>query len=78
MKQEQIIKAWECCANEGACDECPIDKRHKDDCVCIQHLVQLTISLIRELVEENERLRTELSTRPPKLIITKVTKKERK
>lgn len=56
MKQEQIIKALEYCAAEGVCDECPIDKRHKDDCVCMQHLVKLSLSLIRKLTEENDRL----------------------
>jgi hypothetical protein len=34
------------------------------------------LSLIKELTEENERLRAELEQRPPKLIITKLLKKE--
>ena len=32
--------------------------------------------LIKELTEDNERLRSELEQRPPKLIITKLRKKE--
>jgi hypothetical protein len=55
MKQEQIIKAMEYCAAEGGmCDECPIDKRHKDDCVCMQHLVKLSLYLIRRLKADKE------------------------
>ncbi len=34
------------------------------------------IAKVRKLSEDNERLRTELADRPPKLIITKLLKKE--
>ena len=54
MTQEKIIKALEYCVAEGACDECPIDKRHKDDCVCMQHLAKLSLSLVRRLQTEKE------------------------
>lgn len=52
MERNDVIKALECCNSDHTCIECP----YCDDCydgkVCDNALV-----LIRELTEENERLR---------------------
>jgi hypothetical protein len=44
---------------------------------CLEH-AQFYEEKIKELTEENERLRAELEQRPPKLIIAKLPKKESK
>ena len=60
MEREQIIKALECCASEEyVCAQCPIDEKIKDDCECGKLVVKNALSLIKELTEENERLRAE-------------------
>ena len=57
MEREQIIKALGCCAaSQNLCEECPIDRAKKDDCMCGQFLAQNALALIKELTEENERL----------------------
>lgn len=71
MKQcrEWIKKAWECCASpQYKCHECPIDQKKKDDCLCGQFLAQQTLAYfksqekkIKELTDENERLKGHLS-----------------
>ena len=61
LSQEQIIKALECCASpEYKCEECPIDQKKKDDCVCGQFLAGNAVALIKELTEENEALTSNL------------------
>lgn len=66
MDREQIIKALECCTHIGTgglvdcvCDECPYCIG-KDDC---RNLDAYALSLIKELTEENERLRGERDVR---------------
>ena len=50
MNREQIIKALECCEKDD-CDNC-----HNDFGNCYANLAGYALSLIRELIEENERL----------------------
>ena len=67
LNREEIVKALECCAtSQNLCEECPIDRAKKDDCICGQFLAQNALALItsqeqriKELTEENERLRVE-------------------
>ena len=51
MKQEQIIKALECCKRDD-CDNCPNSFGN-----CYANLAGYALSLIRELTEENEKLK---------------------
>ena len=57
MEREQIIKALECCITprDCDCDECPLDKYGSLNCKWL--LMSHSLSLIKELTEENERLR---------------------
>ena len=73
LDREKIVKALECCNQAGvgellddACAECPFWK--SDNCMNILNVAR---NFINELAEENEKLRAELASRPPKLIITK-------
>ena len=60
LNREQIIKALECCASEEyICTQCPIDEKIKDDCECGKVVARNVLSLVKELTEENERLRAE-------------------
>ena len=58
LNREQIIKALECCIKVGGyrdaqiCNDCPL---HEERCALL--LPQNALSLIKELTEENERLR---------------------
>ena len=52
LNREQIIKALECCNEEHTCNECP----YCDNCYNGK-VVENALSLIKELTEENERLR---------------------
>ena len=81
MEQDDIIKALECllstdydgrefCARKG-CSYAECEN-------CLDDALRDALSLIKELTEENDRLRAELEQRPPKLVITKLPKKERK
>ena len=71
LNRDEIIKALECCTNaEQCCDDCIL----LEDRNCGVHLLKNALALIKELTEENERLRAELADRPPKLVITKVNK----
>lgn len=76
LNREQIVKALECCRYGGRelCDECPYEE-YRD---CKERREGDTISFVKELIEENERLKAELAERPPKLIITKKPKGEAK
>ena len=58
MEREQIIKALECYSTFN-CDKCPIEDENRDceNFGCIKQ----AIALIKELTEENERLREELA-----------------
>ena len=71
LNANEIIKALECCAY-GYCRDCYL---YSDD-GCGNKVLVGAINVIKQLTEENERLRAELKQRPPKLIITKLLKKE--
>ena len=70
LNREKIVKALEYCNTAERCLDCPY---RDNECVT---LYPDALALIKELTEENERLRAELEQRPPKLIITKLLKKE--
>ena len=57
MEREQIIKAMECCYdNNLSCLDCPFQATDKFlEC---SNLVNSALSLIKELTEENERLKS--------------------
>lgn len=56
MKDEQIIKALECCTDEdAACTECPLNI----DYDCRQRLSLCALETINHLNEENERITLE-------------------
>ncbi len=64
MEREQIIKALECCKTPLAsdCENCSYTGKRLEDGVyegCVNCLVGDALSLIKELTEENERLRGE-------------------
>ena len=62
LNREQIIKALECCTSETGCTECP----HFPSLMgCSRQNMRDALSLIKELTEENERLRAENITRLP-------------
>ena len=65
LNREQIKRALECCLKDE-CDKCGYTFGD-----CQRNLMREALSLINELTEENEKLRAELASRPPKLIITK-------
>ena len=53
MEKDLIIKALECCFSDGSCDGCPYTERVD----CRRELERNALSLIKELTEENERLK---------------------
>ena len=54
LNREHIIKALECCVNpEECCEDCIL----LEDRNCGVNLLKNALSLIKELIEENERLR---------------------
>ena len=54
MEREQIIKALECCSKLAFCgNECP----YYEDGDCVRKVTGNALSLIKELTEENERLK---------------------
>lgn len=60
LNREQIIKALECCSINQSCDGCPMfDKEPIADCT--NYVISCALSLIKELTEEDERLREELA-----------------
>ena len=78
LNAEKIKKALECCSSSDgvyACESgCPYWGGDYDACPCTEEpnfIIKNALSLIKELTEENERLRSELESRPPKLIITR-------
>lgn len=53
-----VIKALECCAAPVTeCDECPVDKAKKDDCVCGVYVAGEALKVIKRFAEEVEVLR---------------------
>jgi hypothetical protein len=62
LNREQIIKAMECCRtnSEMDCIDCPYRNKGNDLYAgCVNTLLVDALSLIKELTEENERLRAE-------------------
>ena len=57
LNAEQIIKALECCLVENDCTGCPLHHQYKID--CLKYAGEKALSLIKELTEENERLRAD-------------------
>ena len=60
LNREQIVKALECCSldnehQEEECDKCPFDECPRT--ICQNILAYRALAIIRELTEENERLR---------------------
>lgn len=55
MQRTEVIKALECCTTFIGCYECPYNDigNHK----CKSRLFRNSLALIKELTEENERLR---------------------
>ena len=58
MEREQIIKALECCFVNTNCNGCPLDRKTDD---CLHLLGASAMACIKELSEENERLRAEVN-----------------
>ena len=58
MEREQIIKALEICSNYKGCSDCENCPLHNDEYVqCEQNVLEnLALVLIKELIEENEKL----------------------
>jgi hypothetical protein len=57
LKRENIIKALECCNSEGhICGKCPYESV-RIGISCRDKLIRDALALIKELTEENERLR---------------------
>ena len=60
MEREQIIKALECLndKHDRICDECPVYKLTDRGYRSCRHVIlEEAVALIKELTEENERLR---------------------
>ena len=55
LNREQIIKALECCTSCSCGVDCP----YYDSTLCQYHIMRDALSLIKELTEENERLRAD-------------------
>lgn len=57
LNRDQIVKAMECCNGEGhICGKCPYGST-RIGISCRDKLIKDALTLIRELTEENERLR---------------------
>ena len=67
LDREQIVKALDCCRVDR-CGKCPYYTGEVD---CMRRMSAYALALVKELDAENEKLRAELASRPPKLIITK-------
>ena len=81
LNREQIIKALECCHSSciADCKQCPYKGKadcEEDFCItCLNVLIKDTLSLIKELTEENERLRAEVADLRDELQCEKETNK---
>ena len=56
LNRDQIVKALEHCINDATCEQCNLSPS-----TC--HIEEDAIALIKELTEENERLRAEVSVK---------------
>lgn len=75
MERDEIIKGLECWGSGKPCEEKCVVLDHEGSGNCLKLTTRSAIALIKELTEENERLKAELANRPHKLIITKKEKK---
>lgn len=57
MEKEQIIKALECWASRSPCHEKCSILEHEEGANCIGLTTKSALALIKELTEENERLK---------------------
>lgn len=57
LNREQIVKALDCCTSSDKSADCPIGCPFGDVNSCEKNLMFHALALIRELTEENERLR---------------------
>lgn len=57
LNVEQIKKALECCLVESNCTDCPL--RHQYETDCLKYAGKKALSLIKELTEENGKLKDE-------------------
>lgn len=71
MERDEIIKAWECCISDK-CEFCPYAGMPTTIVTCGLFAKGKAIALIKELTEENERLKAEIKRKT--LIITKKEK----
>ena len=59
LNKEEIIKALEWCSSGGACSKCAEDEANpylsREGCMSVQ--MQNALALIKQLTEENERLK---------------------
>ena len=55
LNREQIINALECCLVESNCRGCPLHHQYETD--CLKYAGEKALKLIKQLTEENERLR---------------------
>lgn len=63
LNRENIIKALEYCGTSYSCNEkCPfVPNTHKGSLGCSEELMLTALALIKELIEENDRLKLSLS-----------------
>lgn len=59
LDREQIVKALECCTSADKNADCPLGCPWGDINACEENLMYSALALIRELTEENERLKAE-------------------
>lgn len=78
LNREQIVKALECCTSSGKSAECPIGCPFGDINSCEESLMYHALALIRELTEENEKLRAEHAPKKPRFYDTKFRQRGRK
>lgn len=61
LNREQIIKALECCASKGGCKKCPLQPK-ESLAICVTQISKNALAIIKELTEENKRLRAAVRT----------------
>ena len=57
LNREQIIKAFECCTGIPNCNDCPLRPYPQN---CKDVMENRALALIKELTEENERLKRDV------------------
>jgi hypothetical protein len=71
MERDNIIRGLTCWTLGIPCHEkCPI-LEHQEGLSCLRLTTRCALALIKDLTEENDKLKAELANRPPKLIITR-------